>query len=65
MCGLKYEIEHRVNIIFDIKEGKRAYVRQVTFSDNMRTNDVVLRREVLQLEGAPASSVRIEDSTQH
>lgn len=58
------EAEHKVGLTFDIKAGKRAYVRQITFSDNVRTNDVVLRREVHQLEGAPASTVRLEESKQ-
>lgn len=58
------EATHQVSLTFDIKPGKRAYVRQVTFSDNMRTNDVVLRREIEQLEAAPASSVKLEASKQ-
>lgn len=58
------EAERKVSLVFDIKAGKRAYVRQVTFTDNVRTNDVVLRREIQQLEGAPASSVRLEESKQ-
>jgi len=53
---------HQVSIVFDIKSGKRAYIRHVTFSDNMRTNDIVLRREIQQLEAAPASTSRLEES---
>jgi len=49
-------------LIFEIKPGKRVYVRHVGFSDNTRTNDVVLRREVLQMESAPASSSLLEQS---
>jgi len=65
--GLRPQINdttHTVNLIFDIRPGKRTYVRQVTFSDNNRTNDVVLRREVQQMEAAPASTTRLEDSKQ-
>lgn len=58
------EVDHTVGITFDIKAGKRAYVRKVTFSDNMRTNDVVLRREVQQLEAAPASTTKMDESKQ-
>lgn len=58
------EATHLVSLTFNIKSGKRAYVRNVTFSDNMRTNDVVLRREVQQLEAAPASTSRLEESKQ-
>jgi outer membrane protein insertion porin family len=55
---------HTVALAFDVHAGKRAYVRQVTFSDNVRTNDIVLRREIQQLEGAPAATSRMEDSKQ-
>ena len=52
-----------VIIIFDVKPGKRAYVRHVTFTDNTRTNDVVLRREIEQMEASPVSTSRLEQST--
>lgn len=58
------EATHQVSMVFDIKSGKRAYIRHITFSNNVRTNDVVLRREIQQYEGAPASSVRLEESKQ-
>ncbi|MBA3660895.1 MAG: outer membrane protein assembly factor BamA [Gammaproteobacteria bacterium] len=51
-----------VTLVFDINPGKRTYVRHITFSDNTRTNDIVLRREIQQLEAAPASTVKLEDS---
>ncbi len=53
---------HQVYLTFTVKPGKRAYVRHVTFSDNARTNDIVLRREIEQMEAAPASSTKIENS---
>ncbi len=53
---------HNVILVFDINPGKRAYVRHVTFSDNTRTNDEVLRREIQQMEAAPASTSRLEES---
>lgn len=58
------EVLHKVSLIFDIKPGKRAYVRQVTFSDNVRTNDIVLRREIQQLEASPASTAKLDESKQ-
>ena len=58
------EATHQVSLIFNIKAGRRAYVREVTFTDNIRTNDIVLRREVAQMEGAPASTMRLEESKQ-
>jgi outer membrane protein insertion porin family len=56
------EATHQVVIVFEIKPGKRAYVRHITFSDNTRTNDVALRREIEQMEAAPASSSLLEES---
>lgn len=53
---------HQVILIFKITPGKRAYVRNITFSDNTRTNDGVLRREIQQMEAAPASAAKIEES---
>ena len=46
----------------NIKPGKRTYVRHVYFSDNAKTNDEVLRREVQQMEGAPVSTSQLEES---
>jgi outer membrane protein insertion porin family len=46
----------------NIKPGKRTYVRHVYFSDNAKTNDEVLRREVQQMEGAPVSTGQLEES---
>lgn len=56
------EQTHQVLLVFVVNPGKQVYVRNVTFSDNTRTNDVVLRREVTQMENAPASTSKLEDS---
>ncbi|HLB41387.1 MAG TPA: outer membrane protein assembly factor BamA [Gammaproteobacteria bacterium] len=53
---------YEIILIFDIKSGKRAYIRHITFSDNNRTNDVVLRREIEQWEAAPAAMSKLEES---
>lgn len=58
------ENQHTVNLLFDVNAGKRTYVRHVTFSDNTRTNDVVLRREIQQLEASPASTTKLDESKQ-
>ncbi|MBV9575156.1 MAG: outer membrane protein assembly factor BamA [Gammaproteobacteria bacterium] len=55
---------HKVILIFEVNPAKREYIRHVTFSDNTRTNDVVLRREVEQMEAAPASTALLENSKQ-
>lgn len=51
-----------VNIKFFVDPGKRTYVRRISFDGNVRTADEVLRREMRQMEGAPASSVSIDQS---
>ncbi|MCR8923976.1 outer membrane protein assembly factor BamA [Dasania sp. GY-MA-18] len=51
-----------VNLKFFIDPGKRTYVRRIEFDGNSKTADEVLRREMRQMEGAPASSSRIEQS---
>lgn len=51
-----------VAVTLNVDPGKRAYVRRINFSGNTSTSDEVLRREVTQMEGAPASSQSINDS---
>ncbi len=51
-----------VDIKFFIDPGKRTYVNRIDFEGNARTADEVLRREMRQMEGAPASSDKIEQS---
>ncbi|SRR5579883_373462 len=53
---------HEVFLVFMVNPGKRVYVRHITFSDNNRTNDVALRREIQQMEAAPASANKLEES---
>lgn len=53
---------HTVVVVFNIESSKRVYVRHINFSDNNHTNDRALRREVTQMEAAPASTVKLEDS---
>lgn len=54
------EEEKTVNVTFYIEPGNRTYVNRVTFTGNASTADDVLRREMRQLESAPASSNLIE-----
>ncbi len=51
-----------VEVTFFIEPGKRTYVNRIDFSGNLATADDVLRREMRQLESAPASSLQIEQS---
>ena len=52
----------QVSLTFIVKPGKRVYVRHIYFSDNTRTNDIVLRREVQQMESAPVASDNLDQS---
>lgn len=54
----------KVVLIFMVAPGKRTYVRHVTFTENNRTNEEVLRRELLQLEASPVSSTKLDESKQ-
>jgi outer membrane protein insertion porin family len=49
-------------VTFFIEPGNRTYVNRINFAGNTSTADDVLRREMRQLESAPASSLQIEQS---
>ncbi|MEP5765342.1 MAG: outer membrane protein assembly factor BamA [Halieaceae bacterium] len=56
------EEEKQVAMKFFVDPGKRTYVRRISFRGNTKTVDEVLRREMRQMEGAPASAAAIESS---
>ena len=56
------EDEQTVVMKFFIDPGKRTYVRRINFAGNESTIDDVLRREMRQMESAPASAANIEQS---
>jgi outer membrane protein insertion porin family len=51
-----------VMVNFSIDPGQRGYVRNINISGNTTTKDVVLRREMRQMEGGWLSSESIETS---
>jgi len=53
-------IHNVVDIDFIINPGSRTYVRRIEFVGNTKTRDEVMRREMRQLEGAPASNQKID-----
>jgi outer membrane protein insertion porin family len=55
---------HEVSLTFFVEPGNRVYVRNITFAGANRINDVVMRREMRQLEGAWLSNAAIERSKQ-
>ncbi|MEC7787080.1 MAG: outer membrane protein assembly factor BamA [Pseudomonadota bacterium] len=54
--------DNLVDVIFFVEPGQRTYIRNINFSGNERTHDIVLRREMRQMEGAWASNSLIERS---
>ncbi len=56
------EEDKTVDVTFFIEPGNRTYVNRINFAGNTSTADEVLRREMRQLESAPASSLQIEQS---
>lgn len=56
------EADGTVELTFFVDPGKRTYVNRIKFYGNLSTQDEVLRREVRQMEAAPASGQLIEQS---
>ena len=54
------EEDRTVDVTFFVEPGNRTYVNRVNFIGNTATADDVLRREMRQLESAPASNQLIE-----
>lgn len=51
-----------VKMTFFVEPGDRMYVNRINFTGNNKTRDDVLRREMRQFEGSPASQAAIDQS---
>ena len=60
--NIKKVEDNLVDVVFFIEPGQRTYIRNINFTGNERTHDVVLRREMRQMEGAWASNSLLERS---
>ena len=56
------EDNNTADITFVFNPGRKNYTRRILFNGNYFTTDEVLRREMRQFEGAPASNQLIEQS---
>ncbi|MDR2212318.1 MAG: outer membrane protein assembly factor BamA, partial [Pseudomonadales bacterium] len=56
------EADKTVDITFFVVPGNRTYVNRISFAGNTNTADEVLRREMRQMESAPASKAALEQS---
>lgn len=54
--------KREVTLTYFVDPGKRVYVRRINLTGNVRTDDVVLRREMRQMEGGWISTSKIERS---
>ncbi len=56
------DVKKEIFLDFNVKPGKKTYVRHIYFSDNAKTNDEVLRREIQQMEGGMVKTSQLEES---
>ena len=51
-----------LNLVFNVKEGRKSYIRSINIDGNTRTLDHVIRRELTFLEGDPYNAQKIKQS---
>ncbi len=53
---------HTVDITFTINEGQKTFVQNINISGNTRTEDSVIRRQMLLVEGDPFNKSKLKQS---
>lgn len=56
------EDDRTVDIEFSVAPGKKVYVRRISFTGHVTTEDIVYRRELRQFEGGVYSPARVDRS---
>lgn len=51
-----------VDLVFEVAEGPSVYIDQIIIKGNTRTNDDVIRREMLVFEGDPYNTAKIRET---
>lgn len=54
--------ERRVDLVFEVADGPRAYVERIDITGNLRTEDRVIRREFRIAEGDPLNPAQVRRS---
>ncbi len=56
------DLDHTVFLHYEVSQGRRIYVRRINVTGDDRTQNIVLRRELRQLEGSVFSLSKIDES---
>lgn len=55
---------HKINLTLNIMEGPKVYINRIVITGNIRTNEDVIRRELIVYEGDAYNTYRIKRSEQ-
>ena len=54
--------KERINILFEINQGRKIYIDRINIRGNVKTEDDVIRREMELSEGDPFNSLKLKSS---